>query len=214
MVEHVERKDEDRDRGNRDGQRGHLEEQVRERGDHQQDQPDKEEFAEKAEVALRYRGDGRHDEEHARGHRGSKSHELTAVLQAGSVVERRRQREPGDEREAKNRHDAPAAVPQRGHYEERPDHRREKQKRRHDRRSAEKRCEIDRHADEGSGDSRYHRQRQQPVRVAQDLVRGNGDLLDARRWHRPARARIAGYGFQFGFHRIPLEDKNLSLSTP
>ena len=62
------------------------------------------------------------------------------------------------------------AVAQPRDDEQRADHHAEHQQRRHDRRRLEQRDEVELHAGERAGDRRQHRQREQPIRVAQHAV--------------------------------------------
>ena len=57
----------------------------------EQDQPDEQELAQEAEVALRYRRDRRHHEEHGRGHAAGERDQLAAVPEARRELKHRRQ---------------------------------------------------------------------------------------------------------------------------
>src|SRR4029078_11411532 len=208
VVQQISREDQHGNRRNRHRQRRDMQEQVRQRRDDQQHQPDQQELAQEAEVALRNRGYRRHDEEDRRGHAAGQRDQLPAIPHLRGELQYRRQHYARHEREAEYREHAPAAVAQRRDDEQHAEHRAEHQQRRPDGRSLEQAGEVDRRAEPCSGDRRQHRQREQPVGVAQNallLVARDDRRTGLGRWRRLPPGRLGAIdpnGFQLRFHHL------------
>ena len=163
--------------------------------------PDEQELAHEAEVALGRRGERRHrGEDHAGADRGV-ADQRHAVLHRERDVEDRPQPPAQQAGHQQQQRDADAAVAVGGDAELQADHRGEHHQRADDR--ARHDDAARRHADPGADHRRHHRQGEQQVGVAQDLLalRSYGDVLDPLVGRAAAKALIVGtYGFQFGLH--------------
>lgn len=129
----VGREDHHGNRGNRQRQCGQLEEQVGQRSDNQQDQPDEQKLAHEAEILLGHRGEGRQAAEDDAGAACGQSDQLCAVLQVQRDLQDGAEKHARQQGEAEQGNDTPHAVAQGGDGEHGAHHRAEHQQREYDR---------------------------------------------------------------------------------
>ncbi|CAM2159361.1 hypothetical protein PT2222_50232 [Paraburkholderia tropica] len=174
VEQHVRREDHDGQHGHGEHQRGQVQEDVRDAGEQDHDHAHEQPLAEARKITLADRGDRGHGRENHAGATKSEHDERRAVRETEDERQQAREHQAHEEREAEQDEDAGRAVLGAFDSEHEAESDGEERQQTHGRAGSREKRETRGHAHPRTDDGRHHREREQPVGVAQYAVAGLG----------------------------------------